>query len=165
MKKILLIMATICFTQLYAEVKIEDCASIESDSKRLACYDYLVTGKSEASEELQNAENSSQENTIGRRTIPKDSNFGLSKRQRQETKRSPSKQYLSSSISEITKTYGGKTRFKLSNDQLWETQSVVTSQLGTFKVKTRIMIEEGRMGGFWMISKPSNVKIKVKRIS
>ena len=91
MKKILLIIATICFTQLYAEVKIEDCASIESDSKRLACYDYLVTGKSEASEELQNAENSSQENMIGRRTIPKDSSFGLSKRQRQETKRSPSK--------------------------------------------------------------------------
>tara|TARA_B100001778_G_scaffold331351_1_gene335609 strand:+ start:496 stop:990 length:495 start_codon:yes stop_codon:yes gene_type:complete len=164
MKKILLIMATISFTQLYAEVKIEDCASIESDSKRLACYDYLVTGTSEASEELQNAENSSQENMIGR-TIPKDSSFGLSKKQRQETKRSPSKQYLSSSISEITKTYGGKTRFKLSNDQLWETQSVVTSQLGTFKIKTKIMIEEGRMGGFWMISKPSNVKIKVKRIS
>ena len=164
MKKILLIMATISFTQLYAEVKIEDCASIESDSKRLACYDYLVTGTSEVSEELQNAENSSQENMIGR-TIPKDSSFGLSKKQRQETKRSPSKQYLSSSISEITKTYGGKTRFKLSNDQLWETQSVVTSQLGTFKVKTKIMIEEGRMGGFWMISKPSNVKIKVKRIS
>ncbi len=164
MKKISLIMATISFTRLYAEVKIEDCASIESDSKRLACYDYLVTGKSEASEELQNAENSSQENMIGR-TIPKDSSFGLSKKQRQETKRSPSKQYLSSSISEITKTYGGKTRFKLSNDQLWETQSVVTSQLGTFKIKTKIMIEEGRMGGFWMISKPSNVKIKVKRIS
>ena len=164
MKKILLIMTTICFTQLYAEVKIEDCASIESDSKRLACYDYLVTGKSEASEELQNAENSSQENMIGR-TIPKDSSFGLSKKQRQETKRSPSKQYLSSSISEITKTYGGKTRFKLSNNQLWETQSVVTSQLGTFKIKTKIMIEEGRMGGFWMISIPSNVKIKVKRIS
>ena len=102
---------------------------------------------------------------IGGRTIPKDSSFGLSKKQRQETKRSPSKQYLSSSISEITKTYGGKTRFKLSNDQLWETQSVVTSQLGTFKIKTKIMIEEGRMGGFWMISKPSNVKIKVKRIS
>ena len=164
MKKILLIMATISFTQLYAEVKIEDCASIESDSKRLACYDYLVTGTSEVSEELQNAENSSPENMIGR-TIPKDSSFGLSKKQRQETKRSPSKQYLSSSISEITKAYGGKTRFKLSNDQLWETQSVVTSQLGTFKVKTKIMIEEGRMGGFWMISKPSNVKIKVKRIS
>ena len=33
------------------------------------------------------------------------------------------------------------------------------------KIKTKIMIEEGRMGGFWMISKPSNVKIKVKRIS
>ena len=59
MKKILLIMTTICFTQLYAEVKIEDCASIESDSKRLllrlSCY-----SKSEASEELQNAENSSE---------------------------------------------------------------------------------------------------------
>ena len=165
MKKILLTVATVCFTQLHAEVKIEDCASIESDSKRLACYDYLVTGSSEVSEELQNEENNTQENIIEGRTIPRDPSFGLSKRQRQETKRSPSKQYLSSSISEITQTYGGKTRFKLSNDQLWETQSVVTSQLGTFKVKTKIMIEEGRMGGFWMISKPSNVKVKVKRIS
>ena len=34
MKKYFLIAISISFTQLYAEVKIEDCASIESDLKR-----------------------------------------------------------------------------------------------------------------------------------
>ena len=52
MKKYFLIAISISFTQLYAEVKIEDCASIESDLKRLACYDYLITGFSKEYEEL-----------------------------------------------------------------------------------------------------------------
>ena len=35
-----------------AEVKLEDCATIKSDVKRLACYDYILTGVSKSSEEL-----------------------------------------------------------------------------------------------------------------
>ena len=76
-----------------------------------------------------------------------------------------SKNSLSSVIDSISKTFGGKTRFKLSNSQLWETQSVVSSKLGSFKVKSEVRIEEANMGGFWMINKSSKVRIKVKRIS
>ena len=69
-------------------------------------------------------------------------------------------------ISETSKTFGGKTRFKLANNQLWESQSVLsTIKLNNFRVKNNIVIEEANMGGFWMINKSSNVKIKVKRIS
>ena len=64
------------------------------------------------------------------------------------------------------KAVGGKTRFKLSNAQLWESQSVLSSiKLNNFRAKNKIVIEEATMGGFWMINTSSNVKIKVKRIS
>ena len=161
MKKYLIIVIVLGIIQIHAEVNIEDCASIESDSKRLACYDYLITGSSQVSEELEIKEGNDQGLNVGKTNMIRESRFGLSNRpqMRQNSK------YLNSSIEQVTETFGGKARFKLSNDQLWETQSVVKSQLGSFKAKTKIIIEEGRMGGFWMISKPSNVRIKVKRIS
>ena len=34
-----------------------------------------------------------------------------------------------------------------------------------FKAKNEITIEESALGGFWMINKRSNVRIKVKRIT
>ena len=73
---------------------------------------------------------------------------------------------MNSKISNVSKVVGGKTRFKLSNDQLWESQSVLSSiKLNNFREKNNIVIEEANMGGFWMINISSNVKIKVKRIS
>ena len=165
MKKYLTITIALSLMHLNAEINIEDCASIKSDSKRLACYDYLITGSAKASEELQNYESNDQEAIAGKRNIVRESSFGLLNRQKDRPQSSQNKKSLSSSIEEVTETFGGKARFKLSNDQLWETQSVVKSQLGSFKVKTKIMIEEARMGGFWMISEPSNVRIKVKRVS
>ncbi|MAR95730.1 MAG: hypothetical protein CMD46_05205 [Gammaproteobacteria bacterium] len=165
MKKYFLIAITISFTQLYAEVKIEDCASIESDLKRLACYDYLITGSSKEYEELSMIGNDSEDEVINNKQSDRDSRFGLSRSQREQAKNSSSKQSLSSSILEITQTFGGKSRFRLSNNQLWESQSNVKAQLGTFKVQSKVTIEESRMGGFWMVSKSSNVRIKVKRIA
>jgi len=41
MKKYFLFIALITCLNVFSAVKIEDCASIESDIKRLACYDYL----------------------------------------------------------------------------------------------------------------------------
>ena len=52
MKKYFLLTIIFINFNLKADVKIEDCASIVSDVKRLACYDYLVTGVSKTSEEL-----------------------------------------------------------------------------------------------------------------
>ena len=144
----------------FAEVKLEDCATIKSDVKRLACYDYILTGVSKSSEELVKKENvtSAQTEEI--------STFGLSNRQKQDANIQVIKSQLASSISSVVKAVGGKTRFKLSNDQLWESQSVLSSiKLNNFRAKNKIVIEEATMGGFWMINTSSNVKIKVKRIS
>ena len=152
--------------ELNAEVKLEDCASIKSDIKRLACYDYLTTGVSKTSEELSKKE-SKDTSSVDNETISKEeANFGLSNKQKIEAQIQVNKLQLNSKISNVSKVVGGKTRFKLSNDQLWESQSVLSSiKLNNFRVKNNIIIEEANMGGFWMINTSSNVKIKVKRIS
>ena len=144
----------------FAEVKLEDCATIKSDVKRLACYDYILTGVSKSSEELIKKEN------VASAQTEEISTFGLSNRQKQDANIQVIKSQLASSISSVAKAVGGKTRFKLSNDQLWESQSVLSSiKLNNFRAKNKIVIEEATMGGFWMINTSSNVKIKVKRIS
>ena len=144
----------------FAEVKLEDCATIKSDVKRLACYDYILTGVSKSSEELVKKEN------VASAQTEEISTFGLSNRQKQDANIQVIKSQLASSISSVAKAVGGKTRFKLSNDQLWESQSVLSSiKLNNFRAKNKIVIEEATMGGFWMINTSSNVKIKVKRIS
>ena len=120
----------------FAEVKLEDCATIKSDVKRLACYDYILTGVSKSSEELVKKENvtSAQTEEI--------STFGLSNRQKQDANIQVIKSQLASSISSVAKAVGGKTRFKLSNDQLWESQSVLSSiKLNNFRAKNKIVIE------------------------
>ena len=43
MKKYFLLILALYLVQINAEIKLEDCASIKSDIKRLACYDYLTT--------------------------------------------------------------------------------------------------------------------------
>ena len=170
MKKYFLVIFIISMYELNAEVKLEDCASIKSDIKRLACYDYLTTGVSKTSEELSKKESndtSSVDNDNDNETISKEeANFGLSNKQKIEAQIQVNKLQLNSKISNVSKVVGGKTRFKLSNDQLWESQSVLSSiKLNNFRVKNNIVIEEANMGGFWMINISSNVKIKVKRIS
>ena len=72
---------------------------------------------------------------------------------------------LMSSILNVTSTFSGKTRFKLKNDQTWESQSNISTKKNSFREKTDIIIEEATMGGFWMISKNNKMRIKVKRIS
>ena len=90
----------------------------------------------------------------------------MSNKQKQDANIQVIKSKLASSISSVAKAVGGKTRFKLSNDQLWESQSVLSSiKLNNFRVQNKIVIEEATMGGFWMINTSSNVKIKVKRVS
>ncbi len=160
MKKVFI--ATFLFSAFYsiAEVKLEDCATIKSDIKRLACYDYILTGVSKTSEELVQKQN------IVPPQSEEISTFGLSNKQKEDANIQVTKSQLVSTISSIAKAVGGKTRFKLSNDQLWESQSVLSSiKLNNFRARNKIIIEEATMGGFWMINTSSNVKIKVKRIS
>ena len=166
MKKYFLVIFTISMYELNAEVKLEDCASIKSDIKRLACYDYLTTGVSKTSEELSKKESNDTSSEDNETISKEEANFGLSNKQKIEAQIQVNKLQLNSKISNVSKVVGGKTRFKLSNDQLWESQSVLSSiKLNNFRVKNNIVIEEANMGGFWMINISSNVKIKVKRIS
>ena len=166
MKKYFLAIFTFCFFQLNAEVKLEDCASIKSDIKRLACYDYLTTGVSKTSDELKEIESKNASGAVSKNISNEEDNFGLSNKQKKEADIKINKTQLKSIISSSSKTVGGKTRFRLENDQLWESQSVLSSiKLNNFRVKYNIIIEEANMGGFWMINTSSNVKIKVKRIS
>ena len=168
MKKYFLVIFIISMYELNAEVKLEDCASIKSDIKRLACYDYLTTGVSKTSEELSKKESNdtSSVDNDNETISEEEANFGLSNKQKIEAQIQVNKLQLNSKISNVSKVVGGKTRFKLSNDQLWESQSVLSSiKLNNFRVKNNIVIEEANMGGFWMINISSNVKIKVKRIS
>jgi hypothetical protein len=166
MKNYFLAIITFSLFQLNAEVKLEDCASIKSDIKRLACYDYLTTGASKTSEELVKKESKSTPSEAITPVSKEEANFGLSKKQKIEAQIQVNKIQLNSKISDVSKATGGKTRFKLLNDQLWESQSVLSSiKLNNFRVKNNIIIEEANMGGFWMINTSSNVKIKVKRIS
>ena len=134
--------------------------------KRLACYDYLTTGVSKTSEELSKKESNDTSSEDNETISKEEANFGLSNKQKIEAQIQVNKLQLNSKISNVSKVVGGKTRFKLSNDQLWESQSVLSSiKLNNFRVKNNIVIEEANMGGFWMINISSNVKIKVKRIS
>ena len=166
MKKYFLVIFIISMYELNAEVKLEDCASIKSDIKRLACYDYLTTGVSKTSEELSKKESNDTSSEDNETISKEEANFGLSNKQKIEAQIQVNKLQLNSKISNVSKVVGGKTRFKLSNDQLWESQSVLSSiKLNNFRVKNNIVIEEANMGGFWMIIISSNVKIKVKRIS
>lgn len=166
MKKYFLVILIISMYELNAEVKLEDCASIKSDIKRLACYDYLTTGVSKTSEELSKKESNDTSSEDNETISKEEANFGLSNKQKIEAQIQVNKLQLNSKISNVSKVVGGKTRFKLSNDQLWESQSVLSSiKLNNFRVKNNIVIEEANMGGFWMINISSNVKIKVKRIS
>lgn len=166
MKKYFLVIFIISMYELNAEVKLEDCATIKSDIKRLACYDYLTTGVSKTSEELSKKESNDTSSEDNETISKEEANFGLSNKQKIEAQIQVNKLQLNSKISNVSKVVGGKTRFKLSNDQLWESQSVLSSiKLNNFRVKNNIVIEEANMGGFWMINISSNVKIKVKRIS
>lgn len=168
MKKYFLLTIIFINFNLKADVKIEDCASIESDVKRLACYDYLVTGVSKTSEELSsNSENKIVKvDEIKQSSTDVDSNFGLPRNKIKEKDKITAINSLTSYISSISKTYAGKSRFKLQNNQLWESESILSQiKLNNFKKKNQIIIEEANMGGFWMINKASKIKIKVKRIS
>tara|TARA_B100000965_G_scaffold219921_1_gene184012 strand:+ start:900 stop:1406 length:507 start_codon:yes stop_codon:yes gene_type:complete len=168
MKKYFLLTIIFINFNLKADVKIEDCASIESDVKRLACYDYLVTGVSKTSEELSsNSDNKIVKvDEIKQSSTDVDSNFGLPRNKIKEKDKITAINSLTSYISSISKTYAGKSRFKLQNNQLWESESILSQiKLNNFKKKNQIIIEEANMGGFWMINKDSKIKIKVKRIS
>ena len=157
-----------------AEDSAFNCAKIDSDKERLACYDNIFQIKEDLSEELaledlvKSDEKLLTETKKSPAKIDKKqiAEFGLTDNQKKAANIEIEKITIATSISSVIKSAGGKTRFRLENNQLWESQSVLSSiKRINFKNKNEIIIEESTLGGFWMINKRSKVRIKVKRVS
>ena len=174
MRNILFLCVFLSVKNLIAEDSAFNCAKIESDKERLACYDNIFQIKEDLSEELaledlvKSDEKLLTETKKSPAKIDKKqiAEFGLTDNQKKAANIEVEKITIATSISSVIKSAGGKTRFRLENNQLWESQSVLSSiKRINFKNKNEIIIEESTLGGFWMINKRSKVRIKVKRVS
>lgn len=174
MRNILFLCVFLSVKNLIAEDSAFNCAKIDSDKERLACYDNIFQIKEDLSEELASedlvksdekllTETKKSPAKIDKKQIAE---FGLTDNQKKAANIEVEKITIATSISSVIKSAGGKTRFRLENNQLWESQSVLSSiKRINFKNKNEIIIEESTLGGFWMINKRSKVRIKVKRVS
>ena len=174
MRNILFLCVFLSVKNLMAEDSAFNCAKIDSDKERLACYDNIFQIKKDLSEELaledlvKSDEKLLTETKKSPAKIDKKqiAEFGLTDNQKKAANIEVEKITIATSISSVIKSAGGKTRFRLENNQLWESQSVLSSiKRINFKNKNEIIIEESTLGGFWMINKRSKVRIKVKRVS
>ena len=174
MRNILFLCVFLSVKNLIAEDSAFNCAKIDSDKERLACYDNIFQIKEDLSEELaledlvKSDEKLLTETKKSPAKIDKKqiAEFGLTDNQKKAANIEVEKVTIATCISSVIKSAGGKTRFKLENNQLWESQSVLSSiKRINFKNKNEIIIEESTLGGFWMINKRSKVRIKVKRVS
>ena len=174
MRNILFLCVFLSVKNLIAEDSAFNCAKIDSDKERLACYDNIFQIKEDLSEELaledlvKSDEKLFTETKKSPAKIDKKqiAEFGLTDNQKKASNIEVEKITIATSISSVIKSAGGKTRFRLENNQLWESQSVLSSiKRINFKNKNEIIIEESTLGGFWMINKRSKVRIKVKRVS
>lgn len=174
MRNILFLCVFLSVKNLIAEDSALNCAKIDSDKERLACYDNIFQIKEDLSEELaledlvKSDEKLLKETKKSPAKIDKKqiAEFGLTDNQKKAANIEIEKITIATSISSVIKSAGGKTRFRLENNQLWESQSVLSSiKRINFKNKNEIIIEESTLGGFWMINKRSKVRIKVKRVS
>lgn len=174
MRNILFLCVFLSVKNLIAEDSALNCAKIDSDKERLACYDNIFQIKEDLSEELaledlvKSDEKLLTETKKSPAKIDKKqiAEFGLTDNQKKAANIEIEKITIATSISSVIKSAGGKTRFRLENNQLWESQSVLSSiKRINFKNKNEIIIEESTLGGFWMINKRSKVRIKVKRVS
>ena len=174
MRNILFLCVFLSVKNLIAEDSAFNCAKIDSDKERLACYDNIFKIKEDLNEELaledliKSDEKLLTETKKSPAKIDKKqiAEFGLTDNQKKASNIEVEKITLATSISSVIKSAGGKTRFRLENNQLWESQSVLSSiKRINFKNKNEIIIEESTLGGFWMINKRSKVRIKVKRVS
>ena len=174
MRNILFLCVFLSVKNLIAEDSAFNCAKIDSDKERLACYDNIFKIKEDLNEELaledlvKSDEKLLTETKKSPAKIDKKqiAEFGLTDNQKKAANIEVEKITIATSISSVVKSAGGKTRFRLENNQLWESQSVLSSiKRINFKNKNEIIIEESTLGGFWMINKRSKVRIKVKRVS
>ena len=165
---------------MVANDKAGTCASIENDKNRLVCYDHFFKYKSvESNKDIRNKvsarpnikeprrQNNTQKINPNKEILEKknEDGFGLTEFEKRKLKPAPDNDFIKSSIVSAIRARSGKTRFKLDNGQIWESQSTITKARELrFVSKKNVRIEKGRFG-FWLIEPESKNKTKVKRIS
>jgi hypothetical protein len=163
MKRFIYIFGIISVNFIFADQLPKDCTNISSDILRLKCYDKFFSNEEQ---------NETKENYLYKKNIPAKEqhpsnkpniDFGLNEAQK---KIKDKKDYINTLVISVSKLKSGKTRFRLKNEQLWESQSTLKFLHEKKFIKDiNIRIEEARLGGFWMIELRTMNKIKVKRVS
>jgi len=169
MYKNLIIFSLFCSNILYAQSSPDQCADIESNADRLACYDSFFVSETESlintkeSAETNDPVNKKDEEILSFDEKNKLKSFKQLRManlipEKEETK-------IFTTITKATKQLTKKIVFRLENGHVWESESSVpNSKAGQFKKGTKVELEVSRMGGFWMINRSNNIRIKVIRV-
>ncbi|ALU43506.1 hypothetical protein [Pseudoalteromonas rubra] len=124
--------------------KLQKCSQLQSDDKRLACYDRLA------------ADFASKSHPVRSQPPAADTkSFGLEHKQ-------DSEQVISATVLELSKSANGLRRFTLDNQQRWQ-------QIGTqaffAKEGDTVTIRRGSFNSFIMQKEGSNRSVKVRRVN
>ncbi len=164
--KLSIILALTCFfyiTQSYANeeiLSIKQCAKIESDLKRLSCFDKVVKTlngdvaiKQTVAKRVVNTESKIQ--TV--KPESKSSTFGLEKK---IAKDNPDE--IRSRIEGEFNGWSGKTIFKLQNGQVWKQSG--SGHKSHSAMNPEVIIRKGAFGSYRLKVEGINARIYVKRI-
>lgn len=184
MYKHLVILSLACSNILMAQSSPVECAEIESNADRLICYDsFFISDQPNTSDEIKPLDINQPVNRKNDKVISFDEKsklkqgkqkdksdeqkFGLSFRQLRMSNLIPDKEEtrIITSITKATRQITKKIVFRLENGHVWESESSVPiNKSGQFKKGTEVELEVSRMGGFWMINRSNNIRIKVNRV-
>jgi hypothetical protein len=181
MKKLIYIFGFISVGLVFAKDSPSDCAKIESNASRLACYDkFFKREKPNQNKKIYSSkEDDLKKNYLINRNKEKlivnngnkknneiESSFGLTYSQIKENNKSEETKIIASSITKATKQITRKFTYRLMNNHIWQSVSPVPpNKISYFKKGTKIELKESRMGSFWMVNQSNDMKIKVKRIN
>ena len=159
MKKILITTLLLLSASGYASQvnvqALEACSLVESDLKRLMCYDNVMT---DTKNNKLDKGSSSETSLASTSTSDKLDEFGM------ENNKEAAKEKLDavhSSVTKITKDKLGKRTFTLQNNQVWKQQN---TEFFTAKENDEITIIRGVFNSFRMKKVGTNRLIPVKRI-
>lgn len=179
-----IILTFACSGILMAESSPSECAEIESNADRLICYDSFfitdqsLTNKADEQLEVRDPVNKKNDKVLsfdekrklkqGKQKDKSDEKkFGLSFKQLRMSNLIPEKEEtkIITSITKATRQITKKIVFRLENGHVWESESSVPiNKSSQFKKGTEVELEVSRMGGFWMINRSNQIRIKVNRV-
>ena len=118
---------------------LRECVTLESDAARLACFDAVMSGDNEPSEEIRAA-----------REQETRENFGLSQTEVRERRGDPTPEVevaVNSAVTATRKEPDGSTTFALANGQVWRTTKAGNMRY-ELKRGDQVTLREGLIGGY-----------------